>query len=282
MKIRRPTQAGTFYPAEAESLRYQIESCFVHRHGPGKLPKVEKTNLKTIVGQVCPHAGYMYSGAVAANAYSEMATDGKPDTVVILGPNHTGYGSAIALMNEGAWRTPLGDIEIDSEIANELTKKTSIVDIDETAHKYEHSIEVQLPFLQYMYADTFKLVPICFRMQDLVSAHEVGNALAKVLAGRNAVIIASSDFTHYEPEAKASKKDKTALEAILAMDTRKFLSIIESENITACGYGPIATMMTAAKGLRATKTKLLSYRTSGDTTEDRSSVVGYAAVAFKQ
>ena len=282
MKIRRPTQAGTFYPADAESLRSQIESCFVHRYGPGKLPKVEKRNLKSIVGLVCPHAGYVYSGAVAANAYWELAADGKPDTVVILGPNHTGYGSAIALMNQGAWRTPLGDVEIDSEIANELVKETGIVDIDETAHRDEHSIEVQLPFLQYMYADTFKLVPICFRMQDLVSAHEVGNALTEVLGKRNAAVIASSDFTHYEPAAKASQKDMSALEAVLAMDTRKFMSIIESENVTACGYGPIAAMMTSAKGLLATKAKLLSYRTSGDITEDRSSVVGYAAVVLEK
>jgi hypothetical protein len=282
MKIRRPVQAGKFYPADAESLRSQIESCFVHRYGPGKLPKIQKGKLKTVVGLVCPHAGYVYSGPVAANSYWEIGVDGKPDTIVVLGPNHTGYGSAIALMNQGAWRTPLGDVEIDSEVANELTKETGILDVDETAHRYEHSIEVQLPFLQYMYADAFKLVPICFRMQDLVSAYEVGNALTEVLAGRNAVIIASSDFTHYEPEAKASQKDKSALEAVLAMDTMKFMSIIESENVTACGYGPIATMMTAAKGLLATKTKLLSYRTSGDITEDRSSVVGYAAVAFKK
>jgi hypothetical protein len=221
----------------------------------------------------------MYSGPVAANAYSEMAADGKPDTIVILGPNHTGYGSAIALMNEGVWRTPLGDVEIDSEIANKLANETGIVDIDETAHKYEHSIEVQLPFLQYMYANRFKLVPICFQMQDLVSAQEVGNALTEVLSGRNAAVIASSDFAHYEPQAKANQKDQAALKSILELDAMRFLSIIESENITACGYGPIAAMITAAKGLLATKTKLLSYRTSGDITEDMSSVVGYAAVA---
>ncbi len=279
MMIRRPTQAGTFYSADAESLRSQIESCFIHEFGPGNLPKVENRNLKTIVGLICPHAGYMYSGPVAANAYWELAIDGKPDTVVILGPNHTGYGSAIAVMNQGVWRTPLGDIEVDSEVANTIAKETGIVDIDETAHRYEHSIEVQLPFLQYTYGNVFKIVPICFQMQDLISASEVGNALTEVLADRNAAIIASSDFTHYEPQGVASQKDKIALNAILEMDAKKFFSIVESENLTACGYGPIGVMLTAAKGLQATKARLLSYRTSGDITGDRSSVVGYAAVA---
>ena len=282
MKIRRPTHAGSFYSADAESLRAQIESCFVHRFGPGKLPEVKKDKLKTVMGLVCPHAGYMYSGPVAANSYYEIAVDGKPDIAVILGPNHTGYGSALSVMNEGVWRTPLGDVEIDAEVANELTKETNILDIDEVAHKYEHSIEVQLPFLQYMYTDTFKLVPICYQMQDMSSAKEVGSALVEVLADRNAVIIASSDFTHYESQARASQKDKAALEAVLALDTRKFISTIENKNVTACGYGPIATLITAAKGFSALETKLLSYRTSGDITGDTSSVVGYAAVAFRK
>ena len=231
---------------------------------------------------ICPHAGYMYSGAVAANAFHELAIDGQPDTIVLLGPNHTGYGSALAVMNQGIWRTPLGDLEIDSEVANELTRETKILDVDESAHRHEHSIEVQLPFLQYLFDSTFKIVPICFQMQDLASADEIGNALAEVLAERNAVIVASSDFTHYEPQERANRKDKLALEAVVAMDARKFMSNVEKENITACGYGPIAALITAAKGLLATEAKLLSYRTSGDITGDKSSVVGYAAVVFKK
>jgi len=282
VKIRRPTQAGSFYAGDAEALKRQVESCFLHEFGPGKIPTVDVKGPRKIIGLVCPHAGYVYSGPVAANAYSELALDGKPDTVVILGPNHTGYGSALALMDEGVWRTPLGDVEVDTLVARELLRETGLVDVDELAHRFEHSIEVQLPFLQYLYGNEFKFVPVCFRLQNLASAEEVGNALAEVLAERNAVIIASSDFTHYEPQANAARKDGAALKAVEAMDAKQFLSIIESQNVTACGYGPIATLITAAEGLLAKEAKLLRYETSGDITGDKSSVVGYAAVTFRK
>ena len=282
MKVRRPTQAGSFYAGDAEALKTQVQRCFLHELGPKELPKVSKGRLKEVVGLVCPHAGYMYSGAVAANAYYELAKDGKPDTVVILGPNHTGYGSALALMNDGVWRTPLGDVEVDGATADEIVQETRLVDVDDVAHRFEHSIEVQLPFLQYLYGSEFKFVPICFQMQDLASAVEVGNALVEVLANKNAVVIASSDMTHYEPQANASAKDLAALKAVEAMDARQFYSVIEARNVTACGYGPIATVITYAKGLGAKEAKLLSYKSSGDITGDYSSVVGYAAITFKK
>jgi AmmeMemoRadiSam system protein B len=282
MKVRRPTQAGAFYAGGAEELKRQIESCFLHEFGPGKLPKVDVNGARRLVGLVCPHAGYMYSGPVAANAYYELALDGKPDTVVVLGPNHTGYGSALALMDEGVWRTPLGDVEVDSLVAHEIVRETGLVDVDELAHRYEHSVEVQLPFLQYLYGNEFKFVPVCFQLQDFASADEVGKALVEVLSKRNAVIIASSDFTHYEPQANAERKDLAALEAVKAMDAKKFVSIIEERNVTACGYGPIAASITAAKGLLAKQATLLQYKTSGDITGDKSSVVGYAAVSFRK
>jgi AmmeMemoRadiSam system protein B len=282
MKVRRPTQAGSFYAGDAESLKAQIKRCFLHQLGPKELPQVSRSRLKEVVGLVCPHAGYMYSGAVAANAYFELAQDGKPDTVIILGPNHTGYGSALALMNDGVWSTPLGDVEVDGETANQIAHETRLVDVDELAHRFEHSIEVQLPFLQYLYGSEFKFVPICYQMQDLASAEEVGNALVEVLADKNAVVIASSDMTHYEPQKNASVKDLAALKAVEAMDVRRFYSIIETQNVTACGYGPIATVITTAKGLGAKEAKLLRYKSSGDITGDYSSVVGYAAVSFKK
>jgi AmmeMemoRadiSam system protein B len=282
MKIRRPTQAGAFYEGDAEALKIQIENCFLQEFGPKKRPKVNRNGPREIVGLVCPHAGYMFSGAVAANAYYELASDGKPDTVVILGPNHTGYGSALAVANEGVWRTPLGDVEVDGETANQIVREARIVDVDELAHRFEHSVEVQLPFLQYLFGSEFKFVPICFQMQDLASAVEVGKALIEVLANKNAVVIASSDMTHYEPQGNAAAKDMAALKAVEAMDARQFYSIIEKQNVTACGYGPIAALITAAKGLGAKEAKLLCYKTSGDTTGDYSSVVGYAAVSFKK
>ncbi|MEM3554168.1 MAG: AmmeMemoRadiSam system protein B, partial [Candidatus Bathyarchaeia archaeon] len=179
-KIRLPSQAGAFYAGKAESLKRQIEECFLHELGPGTIPKVVE-GPRRIVGLVCPHAGYMYSGPVAAHAYYNLASDGKPDTVVLFGPNHALYGSALAVMNEGLWRTPLGDVEVDGETANKIVREARIVDVDDSAHRYEHSIEVQLPFLQYLFGSAFKIVPICFLMQDLHSAREVGQAVARVL-----------------------------------------------------------------------------------------------------
>ncbi|MDH5482757.1 MAG: AmmeMemoRadiSam system protein B [Candidatus Bathyarchaeota archaeon] len=279
-KVRRPTQAGTFYQGNTESLRRQIENCFLHEFGPGKIPKVTKAGPRQVIGLVCPHAGYMFSGPVAAHAYYKLAVDGKPNVVVILGPNHMGYGSALAVMTEGLWRTPLGDVEVDGEIANRIVHESRIVDVDETAHRFEHSIEVQLPFLQYLFGSQFRIVPLCFLMQDLSSAKEVGQAVAKVLAGKDAVIIASSDMTHYEPQESAARKDRLALEAVEAMDEAKFFLTVEEHQISACGYGPIATLVSAAKFLNAKEAKLLCYKTSGNITGDYSSVVGYAAVCF--
>jgi AmmeMemoRadiSam system protein B len=231
---------------------------------------------------ICPHAGYMYSGPVAASAFYELALDGKPDTVVLMGPNHTGYGSALSLMREGVWRTPLGDIEIDTEMASKITRETSVIDVDELAHRYEHSIEVQLPFLQFLYGNKFKIVPICFLMQDYNSAVEVGRALVEVLAATNTVVIASSDMTHYEPAKTAAAKDQAALKAVTDMDAKHFYETVETQNITACGYAPITALITYAKGVNAKEAKLLSYHNSGDITGDSSSVVGYAAVSFRK
>ncbi len=281
-KLRRAVVAGMFYEGNAEALRAQVESCFLHPFGPKKLPVVDAAGPRKILGLVCPHAGYVYSGPVAANAFYALAQDGKVDTVVVLGPNHTGEGSGLAIMNEGAWRTPFGDVEIDGLVADSIVKETSVLDVDDVAHRHEHSIEVQLPFLQYLYGSGFKFVPICFLMQDLESAREVGRALTEALAGRNAVVVASSDFTHYESQASVNRKDMAALQAVKALDEKKFYEILEAENVTACGYAPIAALLTFAKGMGAEKAELLSHRTSGDITGDTASVVGYAAVTIKK
>jgi len=280
VKVRRPCQAGAFYEGTPEALKRQIEECFTGKLGPCRIPIVAERPIKNVLGLICPHAGYMFSGMVAAHAYYKLALDGRPDLIVLLGPNHTGLGSGLAIMNEGIWRTPLGDIEVDSEAANQLTRESSLIDVDDSAHRNEHSIEVQLPFLQYLYGSSFKILPICFLMQDLTSAKEVGQAVAKVLQNKKAAIIASSDMTHYEPQKSAEQKDKKALEAIEAMDEARFQSVIEDNNITACGYGPITSLITAAKALEGKEAKLLCYKTSGDVTGDHTSVVGYAAVCF--
>jgi AmmeMemoRadiSam system protein B len=281
--IRRPTVADQFYEGDAEELRAQIKNCFLHKIGPQKLPTVNShIHPRNILGLICPHAGYMYSGPVAASAYYELALDGKPDTVVLLGPNHTGYGSALSIMCEGVWQTPLGRVEIDTELANNIIHETTVVEADELAHKYEHSIEVQLPFLQFLYGNTFKIVPICFLMQDFDSAVEVGRALVEALDSTNTAVIASSDMTHYEPAKNAAAKDQAALKAITEMDARCFYETIEKQNITACGYAPITALITYSKGANAKEAKVVNYHNSGDITGDHSSVVCYAAVVFKK
>jgi len=280
LKIRRPTQAGAFYAGSQQSLRTQIEQCFKHELGPGALPKVAEKNLQKIVGLVSPHAGYMYSGPVAAHGFHRLAADGKPDVVVLFGPNHTGSGSALAVMREGVWRTPLGDVEIDTATADSILRTSDVIDVDDSAHAFEHSIEVQLPFLQFLYGSAFKFVPICFIMQDLESSREVGSAVARALEGKNAVVIASTDMTHYEPQKTAEKKDKAAIEAMLKLDEEQLYSTVEAYNISMCGYGPTITAIAAAKILGAKKAELLCYKTSGDVVGDFSAVVGYASLVF--
>ncbi|HUU86476.1 MAG TPA: AmmeMemoRadiSam system protein B [Candidatus Glassbacteria bacterium] len=281
-KIRYPTQSGSFYQSTEESLKKQIEYCFLHELGPKKIPALNKNGPCNIIGLVSPHAGFMYSGPIAAHAYYALASDCIPETVVILGPNHTGYGSGISLMNDGFWQTPMGNVEIDSKIANLIVKKSKIVDIDEIAHRFEHSIEVQLPFLQYIYGSNFKFVPICFQMQDLNSILEIGKTLAEVFLTKKIVIIASSDMNHYQPQKITVEKDIEAIQAIEELNENRFYSLIETKNISACGYGPIATMITTAKKLGGKKAELLSHITSGDITGDLSSVVGYAAMTFRK
>jgi hypothetical protein len=280
VKIRYPAVAGSWYAGTPNRLRNQIEELFIHKLGPGSIPKVVKEGPRNLVGLVVPHAGYLASGPVAAHAYYHLANDGKPDVIVVFGPNHTGHGSALSIMNEGVWRTPLGDVEIDAETANNILSASSIVDVDERAHAHEHSIELQLPFLQYLYGSDFKFVPVCFMMQDLESSREVGKATAKALKGKNALVIASSDLTHYEPQARAEKKDKMAIDAALKMDEEQYYHTVEDYGISTCGYGPTIAAITAAKELGAKKAQLLCYKTSGDILGDYSAVVGYASMAF--
>ncbi|HSV49705.1 MAG TPA: AmmeMemoRadiSam system protein B [Candidatus Acidoferrales bacterium] len=280
--LRRAVVASQFYEGSAEALRAQLSSCFLHKLGPEKLPEINtSTHPREIVGLICPHAGYMYSGPVAAHAFYQLAQDGKPDTVVLLGPNHTGYGSALSVMREGAWQTPLGNVEIDTHLADDIIHETNILDVDDVAHRYEHSLEVQLPFLQYLYGNSFKIVPICFLMQDYDSAVEIGRALTEALDATNTVVIASSDMTHYESAKSASAKDNAALKEVISLNAKGFYDTVEAKNISACGYAPITALITYAVGVNA-KAKLLAYHNSGDVTGDPSSVVGYAAVSFKK
>jgi AmmeMemoRadiSam system protein B len=280
LKIRKPCVADAFYAGTRSELTDQIVGCFNHRFGPGKVPEVTTRGPRKVVGIVSPHAGYMFSGPVAANAYARLASDGLPDVFVILGPNHTGQGSGVSILTEGAWETPMGIATIDSILAKEIQKSSSIMDIDETAHSHEHSIEIQLPFLQFLFKDAVKFIPICMMMQDLRTCRDIAKSIIEQTKGKDIVMIASSDFTHYEPHETASKKDRTAIDAILTLDSETLNELGESSRVTMCGYGPITTLIEAAKLQGNVQSKLLAYRTSGDISGDRSAVVGYASILF--
>ena len=282
MKVRRPCQAGAFYPDNPSSLKAEVERCFLHKYGPGKIPKVSSDALSSLIGLVSPHAGYMYSGPVAAHSYYALSIEGTPECVVILGPNHTGLGSGISIMKEGKWATPLGELSIDSKVAEEICKNFDMIDVDEEAHLHEHSIEVQLPFLQYLYGERLLFVPICMMMQDLKTSKELGEAIAKSIANKNCVVIASSDMTHYEEGRMAEEKDREAINAMSKLDEAELFGVIGSKMISMCGYGPVISVIACAKKLKATKAELLSYKTSGDMTGDHSSVVGYASLIFSK
>jgi AmmeMemoRadiSam system protein B len=221
----------------------------------------------------------MYSGPVAATGFHYVVKEGQPDTVIIIGPNHTGYGSGASVIVEGVWRTPLGDISINAQLASAIQRKAQYLDIDPIAHRYEHSIEVQLPFLQYVY-DQIQLVPICMQMQDLEVSSDIGRAIADAIDGLNVLIIASTDFSHYEPQPIARQKDEKAIMAITQLDQEALQNVIQTYNISMCGYGPVSAAIVAAKRLGATKGRLLQYNTSGDISEDFSQVVGYASIAL--
>jgi len=277
MKIRKPAVSGMFYAGTARELEEQIEWCYKHKLGPGAIPRVNSEGLREIVAIVAPHAGYYYSGPVAAHAYKELADDGIFDTAVILGPNHTGYGYPVSLWVGADWNTPLGEVEINKELGQRLLGQ--VIKADETAHIHEHSIEVQLPWLQHLYKKV-KIVPITMLAQDIETAQTVGKAIAQ--AGDNLIIVASSDFTHYEPHSVAMEKDSSVIEAIVALDEEALYERCESLNCTMCGYGPIASAIVAAKAMKAKRASLLKYATSGDTSGDFSQVVGYGSIVIKR
>ncbi len=266
--IRHPVVAGQFYPASASELKRMIKGMVD-----------EKAEKQEVIGLISPHAGYIYSGAVAGATISRTRFK---DTFIIMGPNHTGNGKPFSIMTEGSWETPLGEVEIDSALGKQILANSRYLQEDKAAHLYEHSIEVQLPFLQYFKAD-FKLVPIILAYAGGAIYKEIGKALAKAVkeSGRKVVIIASSDMTHYESQASAQKKDTQAIEAVLALDENELVKRVDKFNITMCGYGPAVSLIAAAKELGATKAELVKYQTSGDTTGDYSSVVGYAGIIIK-
>lgn len=277
--MRKPAVAGSFYPGSLTGLQRQIEDCFKHPLGPGTLPGEGQSADRHTLGLVSPHAGYIYSGPVAAYGFFRIAAEKKPRTVVIVGPNHRGLGAEVAVGRERTWQTPLGTVQVDVEVGEAVVSAGHWAKWDDLAHSMEHSLEVQVPFLQYIYGSEFKIVPIAMLRQELEVTRELGRAIAAALKGNDGLVIASSDFSHYESQASAGRKDRLALEAILNLDPARLEETVNSHNISMCGPGPVMAMIIACGELGARKASLLRYATSGDITGDYSQVVGYASVA---
>ena len=282
LPVRPPAHAGTFYPADPEELVKVIEWAFLHPLGPGRLPDGHGAERLSI-GYIVPHAGYIYSGPVAAHAYYMLSRERPPETVVIIGPNHNGVGHPAAVYRGKAWRTPLGEVAVDNEFSQALVEESAYLAFDNDAHYYEHSLEVQVPFLQYILRDVdFRLAAISVYYQSPRVARDIAGAILRAAekTGRDIVVIGSTDFNHYEPHDVTVEKDMEAINAILELDEEKLFRVIEEKNITMCGPISAATLIVIAKMLGAPKPRLLKHATSGDLTGEKSWVVGYASIMF--
>ncbi len=266
--VRLPAVAGRFYEANPSLLKREIEAYLI----PG-LPK------EAAIAAVCPHAGYMYSGHVAGAVYSRLII---PDKVVILGPNHTGLGAPAAIMTQGEWHMPFGPVPIAQELAAEILNLSQVLVDDVEAHLYEHSLEVQVPFLQYL-NPRLEIVPICLSMLPTQAIEEVGLALAKAISTypEPVLMVASTDMSHYVPHEVAKEKDALAIERILALDHLGLLEVVKRERISMCGVYPTAATIVAAKALGAREGELVKYATSGEVSGDFYQVVGYAGLIIR-
>ena len=277
MEVRTPAVSGTFYPGDEKELRDLIHECFLHEFGPGKIPPTDSE--QKIYGVICPHAGFVYSGPVSCHSFYAISLS-KSKLAIITGPNHYGIGQNIASMVDSSWKTPLGLVEVDSESALELREYLGTLELDSFSHSKEHSIEVQIPILQETFPNEMKILPVSLITQEQKTATQVGSAIAELAKKKDALLIGSSDFTHYEENGFAHKQDMALIEPILKLDVDGFYRVLHEKHVTACGYGAIASTMIACKELGATEGKLLKYATSGDISGDKSSVVGYASIIF--
>ena len=270
--LRRPAVAGRFYPGNPEDLRAEAQAY---------LSQSKSNNQAAVqaIGCIAPHAGYVYSGHVAGAVFARLEI---PERCVVLCPNHTGMGRALAILSEGAWETPLGEVPVDEELAGALKRQFPALHEDAAAHRAEHAIEVELPFLQ-LRQPKLQIVPIALGTGQFEVLEALGVALAEVVAAQAAavLIVASSDMNHYESDAVTRVKDHRAIERILTLDPRGLFDVVTQQNISMCGFGPAVVMLTAARQLGAKSAELVKYATSGDISGDRNAVVGYAGVVVK-
>lgn len=287
-----------FYPGDRATLARVIEKSYLSSQGPGALPKVDQKGGREIIAGISPHAGYIYSGPVAASLYYKFAVDGAPKIFVLVGPVH-GYGAGVGIMKRGAWRTPLGDVQIDEGFSEAILEQADIIADDPSMHENEHSLEVQLPFLQSLYGDRLRIAPIATALSDLETCTEVGKGIAEAArkTGKDIAIIASTDMTHYgihygyapvgmSPIEKVLKWvrniDGEAIKTIAALDEKRFLTYVREKHMTMCGYAPVAIAIVAAKEFGASKVELAKYATSYDTQGSTDAIVGYCSMTMQK
>jgi AmmeMemoRadiSam system protein B len=266
--IRHPAVAGRFYPSDPTALLDMVHSCLAAKKQAGPA-----------IGCMAPHAGYIYSGQVAGTVYAALEI---PRRCIVLCPNHTGLGHPLSIMTQGLWKTPIGDAPVDSDFGDALKRRFPLLAEDSEAHRVEHAIEVELPFLQVCRTD-FTLVPIAIGTHQFEILQGLGDAIADVIAAQTepTLIIASSDMNHYQSDLITRAKDGQALDRILALDPRGLFEVATGQNISMCGLGATIIMLTSARRLGATRAELTGYATSGDTSGDREMVVGYAGVIVR-
>jgi AmmeMemoRadiSam system protein B len=268
--VRHPAVAGRFYPRDPKDLREEVQA---------HLSQTPQQRPVRALGCIAPHAGYMYSGHVAGAVFAGLEI---PRLCLVMCPNHTGIGRALAIMSKGAWETPLGNVPIDGEFAEALKQRCPLLQEDATAHRSEHAAEVELPFLQTRQPN-LKFVPIALGTGQFEALSQLGEAIAAVMAAHPepVLIVASSDMNHHESDAVTRVKDHSAIEPILTLDARGLYDVVTGQHVSMCGFGPAVTMLTAAKKLGAKTAELVKYATSADISGDLDTVVGYAGIIVK-
>ncbi len=277
--MNRPAAfAGTFYPHRPDALRQMIQGFLLQSaDGANASDRTRRADKTEAIACVVPHAGYVYSGAVAARTLASISI---PEVCIILCPNHTGWGPEASIMTEGTWSTPFGDVPVHKELARALLERSTYLEADDTAHAQEHAIEVQLPLIQALRGQPFALVPIVLASVGNLVYKDIASAIASAVRQKKtpALVIASTDLTHYEPQPQANRKDDIAIRAMLARDDDGLVRAVKEHAISMCGVFAAATALCAANRLGATHARLLAYQTSGDVTGEYGAVVGYAGV----